>query len=210
VDTFRAFGDSGVKEGSFSRVVIQGIGRREESTFGDYRLVNVWTQKQVAAAGALHVMPGELINVRRLTPIMLLHFDGEDVIHKITERSIGGHAARCIEFDTIKGQQTFNNELCVDAETGVFLEEKLGPELIENSDFFEFAGALIPGQIRYSVNGSVRLEISQSMKALSDGETNVLSSPQGRRYISVAPPIAVRLGRLCRNPRREMGEAMST
>jgi hypothetical protein len=51
VDTFRAFGDSGVKEGSFSRVVIQGIGRREESTFGDYRLVNVWTQKQVAAAG---------------------------------------------------------------------------------------------------------------------------------------------------------------
>lgn len=41
VDTFQVFGDSGTKEGSFTRVVIQGVGRRDEYTLGDYDLVNV-------------------------------------------------------------------------------------------------------------------------------------------------------------------------
>ncbi|MGA8431544.1 MAG: energy transducer TonB [Candidatus Sulfotelmatobacter sp.] len=179
VDSFRTFGDAGIKEGSFSRIVIQGVGRRDEYSFGDYRLVNVWTQKQVAVTGSPHVMPGELVNVGKLTPILLVHFDGEDVIHSISQRNLGGHNARCIEFDTIRGQRTQNNELCVDSDTGVLLEEKLGEELVENSDFFPFAGALMPAKISYSVAGTRKLEISQFMKALSDGETNVLSAPPG-------------------------------
>lgn len=179
VDTFRAFGETGAKEGSFSRMVIQGVGRREESIFGDYHLLNVWTKKDVAAAGTPHVMPGELVNLRRLTPILLVHFDGEDVIHSIDDRDVDNHDARCIEFETIKGRQTQNNEICVDASTGVLLELKLGAELIENSDFFTFAGALIPGSINYSVGGIRKMEISQSMRALADGEANVLSAPPG-------------------------------
>src|SRR5260221_13301070 len=63
VDTFRAFSDGGVKDGSFSRVVIQGVGRREEYRFGEYDLLNVWTQNQVAVARRLLTMP-----VRRLSP----------------------------------------------------------------------------------------------------------------------------------------------
>jgi TonB family protein len=179
VDTFRAFADAGVKEGSFSRTVIQGVGRREEYVLGDYHLLNVWTQKQVAVTGTPHVMPGEFVNLWRLTPIRLVRFDGEDVIHSIAERDVAGRKARCIEFDTIKGQQTENNEICVDASTSVFLELKLGAQLIENSDFFEFAGALMPGKIQYSVGGMRKMEISQSMKALADGEANVLSAPPG-------------------------------
>jgi len=179
VDTFRAFGDAGVKDGSFSRTVIQGVGRRDEYVLGDYHLLNVWTQKQVAVTGVPHVTPGEFVNLLRLTPIRLVRFDGEDVIHSIDEREVGGRKARCIEFDTIKGQQTQNNEICVDASTSVLLELKLGAELIENSDFFEFAGALMPGKIHYSVGGVRKMEISQSMKPLTDGEANVLSAPPG-------------------------------
>jgi TonB family protein len=179
VDTFRSFGEAGVKEGSFSRTVIQGVGRREEYVLGDYHLLNVWTQKQVAATGTPHVTPGEFVNLWRLTPIRLVRFDGEDVIHSIDEREVASRKARCIEFDTIKGQQTQSNEICVDASTGVLLELKLGAEFIENSDFFEFAGALMPGQIHYSVGGVRMMEISQSMKALADGEANVLSAPPG-------------------------------
>src|SRR5260370_4544840 len=83
-DTFRVFGDSGIKEGSFTRLVIQGVGRREEYSFGDYNLVNVWTQKQVAVAGTPRILPPEVVNVLRITPIYLLRFDSQDVIHTIT------------------------------------------------------------------------------------------------------------------------------
>ncbi len=179
VDRFRVFSNSGVQEGSFSRVVIQGVGRREEYAFGNYHLLNVWTHKQVAVVGASSMIPAELIRVTRITPMNLVHFDGEDVIHDIVERDVSGHKAKCIEFDTVKGQQTQNNELCVDAQTGALLEERLGPELIVNDDFFSFAGALMPGRISYSFAGANKIEITQSISVLDDSEANVLAAPAG-------------------------------
>lgn len=179
VDKFRVFSDSGVQDGSFSRVVMQGVGRREEWVFGNYRLLNVWTRKQVAVVGAANMIPPELIRVTRITPMNLVRFDGEDVIHSIVEREISNHKARCIEFETIKGQQTQNNELCVDAQSGGLLEEKLGPELIENDDFFPFAGALMPGKITYSFAAANKTEITQSISVLANTEANVLAAPAG-------------------------------
>ena len=57
VDEFRVFSDADVQEGSFSRVVIQGVGRREEWAFGNDHLLNVWTHKQVAVVGASNMIP---------------------------------------------------------------------------------------------------------------------------------------------------------
>ena len=121
IDTFRAFEEGAVKEGAFTRVVVQGTGRRDEYTFGDYHLLNVWTQKQVAVVGSSRLLPPELVHVMRLTPINLVRFDGEDVIHTITEREVNGVAARCIGFDTVKGERADHNELCVDAANGTLL-----------------------------------------------------------------------------------------
>jgi len=177
VDTFRVFGDTGTKEGSFTRLVIQGTGRREEYTLADYDLVNVWTQKQVAVAGTQRILPPELVNLLRITPIYLVRFDGQDVIHSITDRNLSGRLARCIAFDTIRGQHTDNNELCVDATNGTLSLEKIGAELIENSEFFPFAGALMPGRISYSFGGVQKMEIMQTMTALTEADANVLAAP---------------------------------
>jgi len=197
VDTFRVFGDAGAQEGSFSRVVIQGTGRREEYTFGDYHLVNVWTQKQVAVAGTPRILPAELVTVLRVTPIWLVRFDGEDVIHAISDRQVGGHAARCIAFDTIRGQHTDNNELCVDATSGALVLEKFGGELVEYSAFFPFAGALMPGKITYSRGGVQNIEITQSMTELTAADANVL-----------APPSDSRMHKICTTYRRPLGVSM--
>ena len=177
VDRFRVFAEDGTKEGAFIRQVIQGTGRREEYTLSDYHLVNVWTQKQVAVLGTPRILPPELLNVVRITPIDLVRFDGDDVIHTITDRNVSGRAARCIQFDTVRGTRTDSNEICVDATTGTLLLEKLGGQLIENSDFFLFAGALMPGKITYSSGGLQKIEISQTMTELSAADANVLAAP---------------------------------
>jgi TonB family C-terminal domain len=177
VDKFRVFGDDIIKEGTFIRQVIQGTGRREEYSLGDYHLVNVWAQKQVAVVGTPHILPPDLLNVVRITPINLLRFDGEDVIHTITDRAVNGSAAHCIQFDTIRGGHTDSNEICVDVATGTLLLEKIGAELIENSDFVAFAGALMPGKITYSSGGSQRIEITQTMTVLRGADVNVLAAP---------------------------------
>jgi TonB family protein len=178
IDTFRIFEDGAVKEGSFTRVVVQGTGRRDEYTYGDYHLLNVWTQKQVAVVGSLRLLPPELVKVMRLTPINLVRFDGEDVIHTITERGVNGAAARCIGFDTVKGERADHNELCVDVANGTLVLERLAGEAIENSEFFPFAGALMPGKISYTVAGVRTIEITQTMAPLTDADPNVLVAPQ--------------------------------
>lgn len=179
IDTFRVLADTGVQEGSFSRTIIQGVGRREEFTLGDYHLTNVRTEKQVAVSGTPGMLPSDLRTVLRITPFWRVAFDGEDVIHSIIKSEVGGNPARCIEFDTVKGQQADHNEICTDAGTGALVREKLGAESIENSDFFSFGGAMFPGKINYSSGGVPKIEITQSMTALEGPDASVLVAPVG-------------------------------
>ena len=60
---------------------------------------------------------------------------------------------RCIEFDTTYGEKTDNNKICVDSASGALMTFRNGNELAENSEFFAFAGQVVPAKIRYSVNG---------------------------------------------------------
>jgi TonB family protein len=189
--------DSPASEGTFTRVVVQGTGRRDEITFGDYHVVDVWTRGQLATIRTGELAPPEVQDALRLTPMLLVRFDHEDVIRAITERSVGGHSLRCIQFDTVAGNKSESNELCMDSATGTLVSEKLGNRLVENSDFFSFAGALIPGKIRYSYAGVPKLELSQTMTELIDPTPNVLA----------APPNA-QIRRFCTTFRRPLGQSM--
>jgi TonB family protein len=197
VDTFRVFEEGAVKEGSFSRVVVQGTGRRDEYAFGDYHLLNVWTNDKVAVTGSGgHLMPPELVNVLRITPIWRVSFDGEDVIRSVTDRPVNGAQAHCIAFDTVRGQRTDSGEICVDANSGVIVVEKVMGEEVENSEFFPFAGALMPGKITHSAGG-VRTEITQTMTPLTDAGPNVLAAPENAQMHG-----------LCTTYRRPFGVSM--
>ena len=186
VDTFRLLDAvGGPQDGSFSRVVVQGTGRREELTFGSFHVINVWTRRGLATVRSGEVIPPPLEDVMRITPTRHLRFDDEDVIDAITDSGANGRPARCIEFNTVTGQKTSQNELCVDAQNGALVQAKLGNEEIEYGDFFTFAGAVIPGTIQYSVNGIPHLEIAQIMTELTNPTPNVLAAPpdaQMRRY----------------------------
>ncbi len=176
--TFRVLDSAtGPQEGTFTRVVIQGTGRRDEVTFGSYHLLNVWTHSGLATVRTSNLAPPPAIDALRLTPIDFVRFDDEDVIYAINDSEANGHPARCIEFNTIKGDKTQNNEICVDSTNGTLAREKIGDQLIENSEFFPFAGALIPGRIEYSLGGIPRLEITQTMTALDHPTPDVLAAP---------------------------------
>ena len=75
--------------------------------------------------------------------------------------------------------------------------EKVGDELIENSEFFSFAGGLVPAKITYSFAGIRKLEISQTITELNDASENVLASP---------PEAEIRT--FCKTYRRAIGTSM--
>jgi hypothetical protein len=198
-DTFRVLDSTtGAQEGTFTRVVVQGVGRRDETKFGDYHVIDVWTGDRLATTRTSELAPAEVTRLMRLTPISHVSFDAEDVIHAIVNKAAGGRTLRCIEFDTIRGETSqYNNEVCVDVVNGTLAATKLGETLVEYSDFFPFAGSLMPGKIVYSHAGLRNLEISQIMTELTDASENVLA----------APPNA-QLRQRCKTWRRPIGESM--
>jgi len=199
VDTFRVLdAGSGPREGTFTRVVVQGTGRREEASLGDYHSTQVWTRGgSIAKVSSHKLAPAELETVINITPIRLVTFNGEDVIHRIVTKAVDGKNARCIEFDTIRGQKTDNNELCFDTTNNSLVLEKTGDDLIENSGFFSFAGGFFPSRITYSFAGVRKLEISQTMTELTEAPENAL----------IAPPGAM-TAHFCRTWRRAIGISM--
>ena len=195
VDAFRVLdAATGPQEGSFSRVVVQGTGRRDELTFGSFHVINVWTSNGLATVRTGEIIPPPLMDVLRLAPTFRVRFDHEDVIYAITNSGVNGRPARCIEFNTIAGDKSSSNEMCMDVQNGAMVQAKLGNQLMEYSDFFPFAGALIPGTIRYSLNGNPHLEVSQIMTELTNPTPNVLAAP---------PDAQIR--RLCTTYRRAFG-----
>jgi hypothetical protein len=126
-DVFQVLDTSSpVREGTFTRRVIQGVGRREEATFGDYHAINIWTQSGLSTVRTSEVPPAELYTVRSITPIYSVSFADDDVIHAIVDKAgVADQKLKCIEFDTIRGQRIENNEICVDAVQGTLASRKL-------------------------------------------------------------------------------------
>src|SRR5215469_8440577 len=121
---------SPVREGMFTRVVVQGVGRREETTFGDYHTIDVFTDSGLSTVRTAELPPAEVETVMRLTPIYLVNFADDDVIRAIVDKAgANGQKLRCIQFDTIRGQRIENNEICVDAANGTLASEKIGTRL---------------------------------------------------------------------------------
>ena len=198
-DVFRVLDTSSpVREGTFTRVVVQGAGRREETTFGDYHTVNVITPAGISTVRSSELPPAEVATLMRLTPVYLVRFADDDVIHAIVDKSgTGGQKVRCIEFDTIRGRRIENNEICVEAVNGTLASQKIGSELIEYSNFFPFAGGQFPAKIDYSRDGVRKLEITQTMTELKDATENVLAAP---------PNASLRVW--CQTFKRAIGQSM--
>jgi len=201
VDRFRSIQSSGsgstVNEGTFTRVVIQGTGRRDEIVFGDYHQVDVIVNGGLSRMQTQGVAPAEVATLLKITPLYHISFNGEDVIHDIVNHEVNGRAARCIEFETIVGEKNRTNEVCLDAATGAIVLEQVNEEHIEYSDFFEFAGAQIPARIEYSSTAAASMEIQQSMTVLTETIPDVLVAPPGAQpWVN------------CRSFRRAFGQSM--
>src|SRR2546425_458718 len=100
-------------------------------------------------------------------------------------------------FDSSSGPQEGTFTRVVVQGTGKREESRFGDELIENSEFFSFAGELVPAKITYSFAGVRKLEILQTMTELTDASENVLAAPR-----------EAQIRNFCKTYRRAIGTSM--
>lgn len=114
-----------------------------------------------------------------------------DTIHFITPATLFGRRAKCIQFETVNGRTHQSNEICVDEELGTLIRWNVGEDLIENTDYSQFEGILLPAHIRHYINGKLRMEIEQKFSVM-DGPID---------WAALTPPNPTTL-RACQQYRR--------
>lgn len=197
--TFHALGaDGSMREGSYTRVFADATGTREEFISSDFHLVSIHLPDRVASIGKSEVLPPEFRGMLSLIPIQLWHLDQEDVVREIKKTNRKGVDMHCIEFDTIRGPDTFNNEMCFDAQSGAQIYVRSGNMELENSTFFDFAGSKLPAHIMQYRNGTLMLDVQLKRRVISDPLSPDMFTP---------PPEAA-IGMLCQTYRRAFAQSM--
>jgi len=163
--TFRAYGLDGTTEDGQSNTIISGDIERYETHFGDYNGTSIHYPDKIVQ-DKYQPPPPEILEMDKLTPLLLAWFDQSDIINSITPATLFGRAAKCIQFETVNGRTHQSNELCVDEELGMLVRYNVGDDLIENADFVSFENILLPQHIRHYINGKLRMEIEQKFSVV--------------------------------------------
>lgn len=188
--TFRAYSlDGTTREGTWN-VIISGDIERYEVHFGDYSAVSLHFSDRIVQS-YYQPPPPETMEADRLTPLVLGRFDKSDTIHAITPATLFGRPAKCVQFETVNGRSHQANEICVDEELGAMIRRNVGEDLIEDTDYSSFEGALLPTHIRHYINGKLRMEIEQKFSLV----------PDPIDWAALTPPNPQKLG-MCQQYRR--------
>jgi hypothetical protein len=130
--------------------------KRWEYTYGTYEFIKVQDGSESATYRSESAEPAALTTVKKMVPVFHGRFDSNDIVRRIADATVDGGPARCIEFDTLKGDQQQSGEVCVDARSGFLLSVRQGDETIRQSAYYRFNNGWLPGHMERWV-GSEKL-----------------------------------------------------
>lgn len=113
--------------------------------------------------------------IENTTPIDLVRFNHQDVIHSITAQPDG---AQCINFETVFGDREQSGQVCIDPEHHWMVSKQIGDTLTVNSEFVPFNGALVPEHVEIWVGGTQQYVFEQSVTSKTDFPADFFSVPE--------------------------------
>jgi hypothetical protein len=120
-----------------------------------------------------------------------------------------GVNAQCVEFDTIRGPDTFNNEFCFDAHSGAQIYVRSANMELENSAFYDFVGAKYPGHMQQYRNGTLVLDVQLTRRVLADGLSRICSPRRRQPTLGCAARrIVAPLASRCHSRQQGMAERL--
>ena len=165
-------------EGDMKIGVARPATKRWEFTYGTYKFFQVQNGPEYATYRSESAEPASLTTVRKLVPAFQGQFDRTDVIRRITGAEVDGRAARCVDFDTIKGDLQQSGQICVDIRSGFLLSVRQGDETIRQSAFFAFNNASLPGHIERWVSSEKLLEIDSKIVVRTEYPPEYFNYPE--------------------------------
>ena len=158
--------------------------KRWEFVYGAYKLLQVQNGPEYASYRTAAVEPAVVTAVRKMLPVYHGQFDSSDIIRKISEAHFDGAAARCVDFDTIRGTFQETGQVCLDASSGFLLSIRQGKETIRQSAYYRFNDASLPGLIERWVGDEKIFEIESKIIVRTDFEPEYFDHPPDAKIMT--------------------------
>ena len=165
-------------EGAMKIGVRTCVNKRWEFTYGAYKFIKVQDAGDAATYRSESAEPAALTSVRKLVPAFHGRFEPAGIIRRIADATVDGRPARCIDFDTLKGEQQQSGQVCLDAQSGFLLSVRQGDETIRQSAYFPFNNASLPGHIERWVGNEKLLEIDSRVVVRTNYPPECFDYPQ--------------------------------
>jgi hypothetical protein len=145
---------------------IGGAGlRRQVWSYGDFHYTQVRNGQRLKLNHGTVTMPAVLQVLNEIAPIYLVRFDNQDIIRATGSPSEG---TRCIQFDTVTGERTQSNEICVDEKNGWLTSIRAGDVVTKNSNFFPFGQSFLPGHIERWRGNRLLMSVDETVTLKND------------------------------------------
>jgi hypothetical protein len=114
----------GAGEGSIKIMVARPDLKRWDYSYGAYQYSKVQNGPEFATYRSIPA-PAAMVMVLKLIPVNLVRFDQSDLIRAITDQTVEGTPATCVDFETITGTRHQSGSLCFDKAAGYLIYEKI-------------------------------------------------------------------------------------
>ena len=138
--------------------------RRQVWSYGGVHYTQVRNGQRLKLDTGTVAMPAVLQILNELAPIYLIRFDDKDIVRAVV-RSEG---MLCVRFDTVTGEQSQSNEVCVDPKNGWLTSVRVGDVVTKNSAFFPFRQSFLPGHIERWRGGRLLMAVDETVALKSD------------------------------------------
>ena len=153
--------------------------KRWDFAYGTYHFVQVQNGREFASTRTQESEPAALTSVRKLLPVYVGRFDQTDVIRRIEDATIDDHPARCIVFDTLKGDLQQPGRACVVTAHGWLLELTQGDETVKQSKFYRFNNGFLPGHLEKWVAHRKIFEVDENIVVRTGYPADYFDYPEG-------------------------------
>lgn len=158
---------------------------REDIEFDNYHSSELRIKNHLWRKSTHDFLPLVVQELQVALRLPILRMRNEDFVKRIYEREIGGVNVQCIEFEKVHGNDKFENEVCVQKDTGYLMWAHHDAVQMSFSEFLPVGGIELPRQIAIDLDGKSKIAAELNEEIVQKFDAAEFAPPDGAEIMDV-------------------------
>ncbi len=158
---------------------------REDIDFDNYHSSEIRVKDHVWFKSTHDFLPLVVQELQGALNLPVLRMRKENSVKRVYEREIEGVRVQCIEFETVHGDNIFENEVCVQKDTGYLVWAHHDETQMSFSEFLPIGRIVLPRQITIDLDGKSKIIAALNEEMVQNFDSTEFTPPDGAEMMEV-------------------------